>query len=158
MKKYLRTVFLISLCLSLSRLFSQQNVDTAMDNKEVLAILNSYTAALKEHDIAKAIGYCSNTKDFLVCVDGKAFNYEEFTSSLRTSFSQIKEMRVSSDTVYVRNIGPDAALITGVFHEGVTDMNNRQFEFDITISAIFLKRNGQWKITYVTQANRFVSN
>lgn len=158
MKKCLSTFFLIGLCLSFSRLFSQQDADTAMDNKEVLGILNSYTTALKEHDITKAISYCSNTKDFLVCVDGKALNYEEFTSSLKTSFSQIKEMHVSSDTVYVRNIGADAALITGLFHEGITDLNGMEFDFDITISAIFLKRNGQWKITYVTQANRFVSN
>lgn len=146
------------MCLSFSYSFSQQNVDTAKDNKEALATLNDYLNALKEHDISKAISYFSNTKDFLIYVNNTAMNYEEFITGLRTSFLQIKKMHVHYDTVYVRNTGEDAVLITGLFHQSITDMNDREFYFDITVSAILLKRNGQWKITYVTQVNHPVSN
>jgi len=158
MKKYLKAFFLISLCLSFSYSFSQQNADTANDNKEALATLNGYFAALKEHDISKAISYFSNTKDFLVYVNGKAMNYEEFTTGLRTTFLQIKEIVVRYDTVYIRNIGGDAVLMTGLFHESFTDGNGKKFDFDITASVILLKRNGQWKVTYVTEVDHFVSN
>ena len=158
MNKHLKTFFSVGMCLSFFYSFSQQNADTAKDNKEALTTLNGYLAALKEHDISKAISYYSNTKDFFVYSDGKAMNYEEFTTGARATFLQIKEMLVRYDTVYVRNLGENAVLITGPFHETLTDMNDRKFDFDVTISVILLKRNGQWKVTYVTQVHHLVAN
>jgi len=158
MKKYLKAFFSISMCLSFFYSSSQQNADTAKDNKEALATLNGYLAALNEHDIAKAISYFSNTKDFLVYANGKGMNYEEFTTGLRTTFLQIRAMLVRYDTVYVRNIGGNAVLITGRFHESFTDVNGREFDFDITASSILLKRKGQWKVAYVTEVDQLVSD
>jgi hypothetical protein len=158
MKKYLKTFLSICLCLSFLYSFSQQNADTAKANKEALATLNGYSTALKEHDISKAISYLSNTKDFLVYDNGKAMNYEEFTAAIRTAFSQIKKTLVRYDTVYVRNIDENAVLITGSFHQSVTDANDREFDFNVTASFIVLKRDGAWKLTYSTVVSRPVSN
>ncbi|MFL5743012.1 MAG: nuclear transport factor 2 family protein [Flavisolibacter sp.] len=158
MKKYLRTFLLIGLCLSFSYSFSQQNTDTTKANKEVLATLNDYISALKELDLSKTISYFSNAKDFLVYENGKAWNYQEFTAGLKTSFPQIKKAHVSYDSVYVRNIAENAVLTTGPFHQRLTDANNRELDFDGTASFIWLKREGQWKLTYATVVSRLVSN
>jgi hypothetical protein len=158
MEKYLRTFLSICLCLSFSYSFCQQNADTAKANKEALATLNNYTAALKEHDISKAISYLSNTKDFLVYDNGKAMNYEEFTVAIRAAFLQIKKTVVRYDIVYVRSIVENAVLITGSFHQSVTDANDKEFDFDVTASFIVLKRDGEWKLTYSTVASRLLSD
>jgi hypothetical protein len=158
MKKYVKTLLSICLCLSFCYSFSQQIADTSKANNEALATLNNYFAALKENDISKAISYLSNTKDFLVFANGKAMNYEEFTAGARTTSSQIKKVLLRYDTIYTRNINENAVLITGPFHQSVTDTNDRQFDFDVTASVILLKRDGQWKLTYVTEIVRLVSN
>lgn len=119
MKKYSKTFLLVSLCLSPFYLFSQQTVDTAKANNEVLAALNDYIAALNKLDLTKTISYFSNTKDFLVFDNGKAWNYEEFTDGLRSSFSQIKKALVRHDTVYVRSIA-------GGFDDGALPPNSNK--------------------------------
>jgi len=158
MKKHLKTLLLIGSCLSFSCSFSQQNADTAKANKEVLATLNNYIAALKQLDLSKTISYFSNTKDFLVYDNGKAWNYEEFTAGLKTSFSQIKKALVRYDSVYVRSIAENAVLTTGPFHQSLTSSDDRVFGFDGTASFIWLKREGQWKLTYATVVTQLVSN
>ena len=158
MKNYVKAFLSIGLCLSFSCSFSQQNADTSKANKEALATLNDYFAALKENDISKAISYFSNTKDFLVFANGKAMNYEEFTAIARTTSSRIKKLLFRYDTIYIRNINENVVLITGPLHETVTDNNDRQVDFDVTASVILLKRDGQWKITYVTEVVQLVSN
>jgi hypothetical protein len=158
MKKHLRTFLLIALCLSFSYSFSQQNADTARANKEVLATLSDYITALKQLDLSKTISYYSNTKDFLVCDNGKAWNYEEFVAGLKTSFSQIKKALVSYDRIYVRSIAENAVLTTGPFHQTLTNSDDRDFDFDGTASFIWLKREGLWKLTYATVVTQLVSN
>lgn len=158
MKKYSKTFLLVSLCLSPFYLFSQQTVNTAKANNEVLAALNDYIAALNKLDLTKTISYFSNTKDFLVFDNGKAWNYEEFTDGLRSSFSQIKKALVRHDTVYVRSIADKAVLTTGPFRQTLTSPDEREFNFDGTASFIWLKRDGQWKLTYATVVSRLVSN
>lgn len=158
MKKYLKTFLLIGLCLSVFYSFSQQNSDTAKANKEVLATLNDYIAALKRLDLSKTISYFSNSKDFLVFDNGKAWNYEEFTAGLKTSFSQIKKAFVSYDIIYVRSIDENAVLTTGPFHQTLTNSDDRVFNFDGTASFIWLKRDGQWKLTYATVVTRLLSD
>ena len=140
MKKYLKTFLLIGLCLSFLISFSQQNADTSKANKEVLATLNNYIAALKQLDLPKTISYFSNAKDFLVYDNGKACNYEEFTAGLKSSFSQIKKAFVSYDSIYVRSIAENAVLTTGPFHQTLTSSDDREFDFDGTASFIWLKR------------------
>jgi ketosteroid isomerase-like protein len=156
--KRLKTFLLIGSCLSFSYLFSQQNIDTAKANKEVLATLKDYVAALKQLDISKTVSYYSKTKDFLVYDNGKAWNYEEFVGGLKTSFSQIKEALVSYDSIYVRSIAENAVLTTGPFHQTLTSSDDRDFHFDGTASFVWLKRDGQWKLTYATVVSQLVSN
>jgi len=127
-------------------------------NKEALATLNGYSAALQEHDISKAISYLSKTKDFLAYDNGKAMNCEEFTAAIKTAFTQIKKTVVRYDTFYVRNIVENAVLITGSFHQNVTDANNKEFDFDVTASFVVIKGDGEWKLTYSTVVSRLVSN
>lgn len=158
MKKYLKTFLSLGLCLSFSFSFSQPKADTAKANKEALTTFNDYLAAYKENDMSKAISYFSNSKDFLILTNGKAANYEEFTASARTFSSQIKKHVLRYDTIYIRNIDPNAVLIMGPLHESVTDTSDRQFELDVTASIMMLKREGQWKITYVTQVVQLKSN
>jgi hypothetical protein len=158
MKNYSKAFLSIGLCLLFSCSFSQQSPDTAKANKEALATLNDYFVALKENDISKAINFYANTKDFLVLANGKAMSYEEFTTSARTTSSQIKKLLLRYDKIYVRNIDESAVMITGPFHQSVIDTNDRQFDFDGTASVILLKRGGQWKITYVTQVVQPVSD
>jgi len=158
MTKHLKTFLLIGFCISFSYSFSQQNADTAKANKEVLATLNDYIAALKQLDLSKTISYFSNTKDFLVYDNGKAWNYEEFVAGLKTSFSQIKKAIVRYDSIYVRSIADNAVLTTGPFHQTLTTSDEREFNFDGTASFIWLKREGRWKLTYATLVTRLVSN
>jgi ketosteroid isomerase-like protein len=158
MKNYLKAFLSIGLCLLFSCSFSQQNADTAKANKEVLATLNDYIAALRALDLPKTISYYSNSKDFLVYDNGKAWNYEEFTAGLKTAFSQIKKAVVSYDGIYLRNITENAVLTTGPFHQSLTDSNDREFDFDGTASFIWLKKDGQWKLTYATVVSQLVSN
>jgi ketosteroid isomerase-like protein len=158
MKKHLKTFLLIGSCLSFTCLFSQQDADTAKANKEVLAALKDYIAALKQLDLSKTISYYSNTKDFLVYDNGKAWNYEEFVAGLKTSFSQIKKALVSYDSIYIRSIAENAVLTTGPFHQTLTSSDDRDFDFNGTASFIWLKRDGQWKLTYATVVSQLVSN
>jgi hypothetical protein len=158
MSNYLKTFLLIWSCLSFSSSFSQQIADTAKANKEALATLNNYIAALKELNVIKAISYCSDSKDFLVYQDGNAMNYEEFTASIRTAFSQIKKAVVHYESVHVRHIAQDAVLITGPFHQTVSDPNDKEYDFEVTASFILLKREGQWKINYATVVSRLITN
>jgi hypothetical protein len=120
--------------------------------------LNDYIAALKLLDLSKTISYFSNSKDFLVFDNGKAWNYEEFTAGLKTSFSQIKKAFVSYDIIYVLSIDENAVLTTGPFHQTLTNSDDRVFNFDGTASFIWLKRDGQWKLTYATVVTRLLSD
>lgn len=156
MKNYLKIFLLITFCFSFSCSFSQQNTDTAKTNKEVLNALNGYIAALKELNLSKTISYYSNTKDFLIYDNGKAWNYDEFTDALKNTFSQLKKATVSYNDFYVRNISENAVLITGSFHQSLTDTNDQQFNFDGTASFIWMKINGEWKLNYATVASRLV--
>lgn len=158
MKKHVRTFLLIGSCLSFSYSFSQQNADTAKANQEVLATLNDYIAALRQLDLSKTISYYSNTKDFLVYDNGKAWNYEEFVAGLKTSFPQIKKAVVNYDSIYIRSIAENAVLTTGPFHQTLTSSDDREFDFNGTASFIWLKREGQWKLTYATVVTQLVSN
>jgi hypothetical protein len=158
MEKYLKTFLLIGFCVSFFYSYSQPNADTAKANKEVLATLNNYITALKQLDLSKTISYFSNTNDFLVYDNGKAWNYEEFTAGLKTTFSQIKKAIVRYDSVYVRSIAENAVLTTGPFHQTLTDANDREFDYDGTASFIWLKKDGQWKLSYATVVSKLVSN
>ena len=150
MNNYLKSLLSITLCFSSFCSFSQQIADTAKDNKEALAALNGYIDALQKLDIPKAISYCSNTPDFIVFENGKAMNYEEFTTNMRTNFPQAKKVLITSINVHVRNISANAVLITGLYHETATDVNDRVFDFDVITSSVLLKKDGQWKLSYVT--------
>ncbi|GEO12149.1 nuclear transport factor 2 family protein [Segetibacter aerophilus] len=158
MKKYLRTFLSLGLCLSFSYSFSKPKADTAKANREAFATFNDYLAAYKENDMSKAISYFSNSKDFLILANGKAFNSEEFTASVRQFSPQIKKHVLWYDTIYIRNIDTNAVLIMGPLRESVTDTNDRQFELNVTASIMMLKREGQWKIAYVTQVVQPISN
>jgi ketosteroid isomerase-like protein len=154
MKKYFKSFFSISLCLVFYSSFGQETADTVKANRDALATLNNYLVAVKEHDVSKTLSYFSNTNDFLVYANDKAMNYEEFTTGIKTTFSQIKSLDLRFDNIYIRNINENAVWITGSFHQSVADVNNRQFDYNGTASLILLKRDGEWKITYVAQVVR----
>jgi hypothetical protein len=94
----------------------------------------------------------------LVYDNGKAWNYEEFVRGLKTSFSQIKKSLVTYDSIYIRSIAENAVLTTGPFHQTLTNSDDRDFDFDGTASFIWLKRDGQWKLTYATVVSQLVSH
>lgn len=152
MTKYLRRILLVGIWVTFStQSFSQKEAAMAEDIKEeILTVLNNYFAAVKERNPQKAISYYANTEDFLVYSDGKASNYEEYAKSVTDFLPKAKKVDIGFDTVYVRRISKDAALVTGAFHENFTDADNKDFAFSVTGSIILLKKQGQWKITYAT--------
>jgi hypothetical protein len=122
--------------------------------ESVLSLLDTQLKAVNGHDVDGVIALFNSSPEFLACLDGEIYNYEEFVNAEREGFKLLKSVPTKWDTAYVRVLSSDLAIALMPFHQIQIDTCGVKTRWTGDVTFIAKRINGEWKNIYVHAVHR----
>jgi hypothetical protein len=127
--------------------FAQQSQN---DTEKVLAFTKNYCAAVSTQDVNKTIAAYWQSPDFFVIINGKKYTYNEFTTHVQLDMPTHKSVQLYYDTLHIRKLGANYALVTGPFHEIFIEKDGKERAYNVDVSWVLIWQNSQYRLAYAT--------
>ncbi|HEY0546423.1 MAG TPA: nuclear transport factor 2 family protein [Pyrinomonadaceae bacterium] len=118
----------------------KKSVSYSKEQREVLAVLNDWVAALRQNDLAK-LNYIVGDDYVITTSEGTMLDKEQDLLPIKTG--DVKFETVSTEDVNVRIYGK-TAIVTGIGNFKVT-YKNRPLDVRERFTDVYVKRNGRWQ-------------
>jgi hypothetical protein len=115
--------------------------------------MQSFQAAAEERSADKIMILCQRSPGFLVYLDGKALNYDEFVHAGREVFHRFKNIQLKWDTIHVRVLGADVVAALTPFRGVLTDSNGLDTRLKGEVTWTANRIAGAWKLVYAHYAH-----
>jgi ketosteroid isomerase-like protein len=110
--------------------------------------LRSFESAERALDVNRLIRHFADVPEFHIFNDGQRLSYDEMTKVLRATFPTLRSIEGGFSDVSVMVLASDAALLTAVFQETVTDGRGNTVSQHGVASWLWRQLDGQWRIVY----------
>jgi ketosteroid isomerase-like protein len=106
----------------------------------------SFQAAERARDPAAAIRHLA--PDFDMLVDGRRIPYDSVVASVRRTLPALTSFATEWRDLHVRVLGPDAALVSFVFHDTVVTTEGDTARFTGPTTLVWQRRGADWLLVF----------
>jgi len=135
----------IALLLGCARSVSDQKEEA---RKAMIALMNSYTDAMKELNVEKVTSFFLHSPEFMFYADGKSQNYDDIVTQVRDLFPNLRSYEGKWDNIFVSVLNSNAVAAAAPFHEVLTDKNGVETRLKGEVTWIAVRVENNWKFIY----------
>jgi ketosteroid isomerase-like protein len=145
-RSFYASLFAITIC-SLSCLAQSEKDDL---HKQILSWCKNYCAAVETQNVNEVISHYWKSPDFFVYAGGKMHTYDEYVAQVKSVLPQLKKVKLSFDTLYIRQLRPNHVVVAGPFKESFLNPEGKEMSFDIQVTWVLIKQDKKYKLAYAT--------
>lgn len=128
-------------CASRPPRFDPDAVSAAADSAT-----RAFQAAERARDPAAVIRHLAS--DFDMLVDGRRVPYDSVVATIRSTLPELATFSTEWDDLDVLVLGPDAALVSFVFHDTVITADGDTARFTGPTTLVWQRRGAEWLLVF----------
>jgi ketosteroid isomerase-like protein len=104
-----------------------------------------------EHlDAGGVLAMCRSFEGFLAVTDGVVNTYDQFETHVRDGYKALKQLRLTFDSLHIRNLGDDTFASLALFHQVLTGVNGDAIYLKGEVTWVFNHAGGgPWELIYL---------
>jgi ketosteroid isomerase-like protein len=114
--------------------------------RSVRSAVDAFAAAQRERDADAIVGHLA--PDFYMYADGTRVDYETVVGQIRSTMPSLQRLETTWSDVEVTVLARDAALVSFVFQDDVTDADGVRARVRGPTSFVWRLREGEWRLVY----------